>query len=129
MRDIKFKAIECETEKWVFGYYMRNNSNIAYIRLEDNSRTVIVDYETVCEFTGLQDRRKIDLFEGDIFLYEKHKGYALEDFKGEIKFIDGCFGYVVIDGENYKNFTSLSEIDELQNDFLNHIMVVDNVYN
>ena len=100
MRNIKFKAVESETGKWVFGFYIKDtryNSNPIYIRIEDSSKTVIVDCETVCEFSGLQDRRKIDLYESDIFLYTKHKGYLLEDFKGEIQFIDGCFGYVVID--------------------------------
>lgn len=83
-----------------------------------------VEPDSLSQYIGLRDKNGDEIFENDLFTYSEHKGYSFESFTGEIKYQDGCFGFKVITGQNYQDFTPLSEIDELQHDFLNHVVVL-----
>lgn len=65
-REIKFKAISKTDRKWVYGDLIHNNG-IQYIRL-DNAEEVEIFQETVCEFTGVQDKNGVDIYEHDLIL-------------------------------------------------------------
>lgn len=125
-RKIQFKGKRIDKDENVVGFFLGVNpidSDITFLGISRG-----IDYsvhsDSVGQFTGLKTGNKQDLFEGDIFNYSKHKGYLYDDFQGEVKFQDGCFGFKIITGQVYRDFTSFSEIDELQNDFLNHIEIV-----
>ena len=131
MREIEFKAKRLHINEWVFGsLYVRTVDNIVkyYIIENVNRPWRRVTPETVCQWTGLLDKHGVKIFEGDIFQYRKHDGYLLDDFVGVVKFRDGCFGYEIVTGYNFKPFTPLSEFDELQEDFLNHTDVIGNIH-
>ena len=73
-------------------------------------------------------KNKQDLFEGDIFNYSKHPGYLYDDFQGEVKFKDGCFGFTSLFDTSTGYFVPFSKFDELQEDFLNHIEIIGNIH-
>lgn len=147
MREIEFKGIRIDNGDWVYGNLIKESDD-CYISTDDIGIELDDGYwansygyppsssdfhitniyevipETVCQWTGLLDKQGVKIFEGDIFRYYKHDGYLLDDFAGVVKFMDGCFGYEVVTGYNFKLFTSLGEFDELQEDFLNHIEVI-----
>lgn len=125
-RKIQFKGKRIDKDEYAVGFFLGINPidpNITFLSF-NGSINYRVHSDSVGQFTGLKTGNKQDLFEGDIFNYSKHKGYLYDDFQGEVKFQDGCFGFKIITGQVYRDFTPFSEIDELQNDFLNHIEIV-----
>ena len=75
-RDVKFRAKEINTNNWVYGYYaMRSEeSTVQHFILIDKGingfEEVLIDVNTLCQFTGLQDKDKKQIYEGDIAKYE-----------------------------------------------------------
>lgn len=130
MRDIKFRyQLKLVSDDW--GNYKEGDIDTFYFSLNDKQSglyrfSIDERWEIVScdEWTGLTCKKDDDIFENDIFKYTKHKGYLYDDFTGQIKFKDGCFGFEVITGQVYADFTPFSEIDELENDFLNHIEII-----
>ena len=89
MREIKFKAKRIDNNKWVYGkgliqqdnnVWIVNNSKISINfdykhnsnkdLLETKVNTIEVKPETVCQFTGMQDKNKKDIYENDKFIVE-----------------------------------------------------------
>lgn len=125
-RKIQFKGKRIDNGQYVVGFFLGVNpvdTDVSFIGFSG-----AIDYrvysDSIGQLTGLKTGKRQDLFEGDVFNYTKHKGYLYDDFQGEIKFQDGCFGFGIITGQVYRDFTPFSEIDELQKDFLNHIEIV-----
>jgi uncharacterized phage protein (TIGR01671 family) len=138
MENIEFKAKRHDDSGWVCGYYCelagRKYIIPDYSQFRDihdadleNSFTEIIQ-ETVCQWTGLLDKKGAKIFDGDIFQYSKHDGYLLPDFTGAVLFRMGSFGYVPTSENMREAFTSFSEIDELQEDFLDYIEVIGNIH-
>lgn len=70
MRKIEFRG-KSNSNKWVNGYYYANPINcfILPINWEISERldAKIIDRKTLGQFTGLKDKKGVDIYEGDLF--------------------------------------------------------------
>lgn len=67
IENIKFKAKNLNSGKWIEGDLIRKSNGI-YIR-RHKYLSAIVDASTVCIFTGLTDKNGTPIYEGDIVIY------------------------------------------------------------
>lgn len=86
MREILFRGKSKETNKWVYGYYVKG------LIFEEYGDIVPVDETTVEEFTG-HDINNLRIFEGDI-LEDKEN----PNTRGIVRFYNGAFILETADG-------------------------------
>ena len=138
MENIEYKAKMVDGGVWVYGHYCelagRKYIIPDYSQFRDihdadleSSFTEIIP-ETVCQWTELFDKNKTKLYDGDKFQYRKHDGYFLDDFVGVVKYKNGSFGFTVIGETSTGYFAPFSKVDELQEDFLDHIEIIGNIH-
>lgn len=123
-REIKFRAKRKDNNKWAFGDLVHDNAGGAWIETNLNTwgdncddvdaygTRLAVFSDTVCMFTGLFDKNRKAVYEGDmlkvkaynneavgLFKYDEIKLFTLDEIKGshtdelygEVRFEEGCF--------------------------------------
>ena len=76
-------------------------------------------------YTGLNVKDSKEMWQGDVIQFTKHNGYLLDSFTAEVVWLkdDAAFGYRH-NGCDYPFNTA----DELQEDILNHTVILGNAY-
>lgn len=79
IENIKFKAKRLDNAEWVKGYFYKECDNTyiiedrqKYSKLNRNE-AVLVDPSTVCQYTGLRDKKGKEIFGNDL-LYDEDSG-------------------------------------------------------
>ena len=129
-RKIKFRAWDKKDKEMYYdiqdGISFDDGSNYDFKRFL--GKQDMGDYHEweVMQFTGLKDKNGKEIYEGDVFQYTVHEGYMLPNFKAVVEYKEkiGAFIYKM-ENNGWKAF---NEHDELQEDVLNYVEVIGNIY-
>ena len=119
MREIKFRAWDKETKNICEVRNIDFISEMVQIKYQANYGVRELENVILMQFTGLQDKNGVDIYEGDILIYQH-------------MFVDKKSVSEVIWNEKYSGFASYVEDDErryiLEKELKNQFEVIGNIY-
>jgi uncharacterized phage protein (TIGR01671 family) len=95
-REIKFRALATYSNEFVYGWLIKKRSGISdYMIREDSGMEHDLLTETIGQYTGLKDEKKVPIYEGDIVSFPDLSEYYNNDREvkktGVVEFRRGGF--------------------------------------
>jgi len=121
MREILFRGKTLDDKTWIYGNYYKGIDN-DYIQNSEYDTFDKVNKNTVGQFTGVEDDKRVKIFEGDIVSFYEVLGQKgiTKPFKGVVKYGKGYYYVEYINERNRKGIWNLSSCW--------HLVVVGNIH-
>ena len=115
MREIKFRGKN--ENGWHYGLLTFMFNSYAISHVEDENTVDLIDEETIGQYTGLKDKKGVDIYEGDILTKKSFWPFY-------IGFENGCFVQIPCNKIKRKNRLEFSRI----NTYVKEFELVGNIY-
>ena len=86
MREILFRGKKSKDGMWVEGFLKKDVKGHFRIQFDPACFTVVVNPETVGQFTGMTDKNGTKIFEGDIVNHTRRTSKGIESANAEVYF-------------------------------------------
>ena len=142
MRTIKFKGKNVDSSEWIKGYYYEecDNTYIIKDRQKDSilsrNEAVLIDPDTVCQFTGLLDKNGKEIYEGDVLRSDEYPYSCIGDKERDNYYAvvyyceeGACFGTVTVKNPN-SSVAGISDgiLDDVEREKMKNFEVVGNIH-
>jgi len=99
---IKFRGKRVDNGEWIFGFYWRSLDGRSWIKDIEDRIDFEVEEKTVGWSTGLHDKNKVDIYEGDVIRMEipvDENDPLITHGIYEVVFSEGCYCLKLPEGE------------------------------
>lgn len=132
-REILFRGKRVDNGEWIYGDLLTPTDIMDVWEISENTGMgdrYEIDPETVGQYTGITDKNETKIFEGDIVCTRYSDGKIC--CSGDVQFCYGVYGAEWIEQKKNKGMVGcwgqLHNLRRFDDDIINHIEVIGNIY-